>query len=770
MPGPLSLLEFQMMTELSKMTGKTVLAGDQRQECFADCGHFAKMWCDVNESELIGKIHLVNNYRSCSGIVSVLNMFAARHFPNIGGSEPLISKRGKCSVAESGHQCLQIYNCNGNVQMGNTMAAHVSSLPRGRTAYAVSPVSVNSYGNEVTSMALRDGLTKAKMSAEATETSTGGERGESAPSDTNRLNICAPSHEDLPIATSMKLKGGEADLVLMFGLDVDYSLDRFTWNRQLKLLYVALSRARNAVTVYLCLDLCRETRMHVSLEGSVLTERRERVYKAARSVDPRAVPPRDMRKTVECRGLDSDGNGGLCAFNLATEVKSGGSVGSCICVPRAFSSNRVILHLLSKELAKRGLKFWVKSLAGHRVGEDNWEGAIYSASVASVSRKLKEKCPNSWNVLDHVKVPPGEAATAERSSVMFGHATFTALMKITSYMMGSRGVWKDEADRVSAETEPLATIEAEEGMDGAGDETETSARDLLVESRDSMDLSDVSIDATCPHEDEVTFNSDHTLFHLTCNVDALMRVTSSGIRPKRRVIPVIFYVGNSVLPRSALTRASMCGAVCGSIYGVVVNCCTGDFALVQSSQMSILSLLTRGSLLGEWCCFRGSKVAKPPKCLQETTSLVILHCHVGIKDSRLCVVILSQFGIVNAASWSTDGDAGKVKAARIKLSNWLNERPCSNSFVTMFVDDRTRCFFGDVQVGTKTVHMKDLLREAGVRLPPMPNVSSALDQYLTILKLTCGDLSGVLSRNSCFDACIAAVCIIKSTFDWDTSV
>lgn len=47
----LSLVEYQMMKEVASFTRRTVLAGDPRQECFAECSYFGKEWCNTEESE-----------------------------------------------------------------------------------------------------------------------------------------------------------------------------------------------------------------------------------------------------------------------------------------------------------------------------------------------------------------------------------------------------------------------------------------------------------------------------------------------------------------------------------------------------------------------------------------------------------------------------------------------------------------------------------------------------------------------------------------------
>lgn len=125
----LSLVEYKMMKELANVCRKVVMAGDPRQECSADCSHFSREWCESREkASEVAKVHLVNNYRSCSSIVRVLNNFAAKHFPNIGGTEPLRSKRGKCKDSLGG--CLKIFHCASPSQIGLTVGKNLRDQSR----------------------------------------------------------------------------------------------------------------------------------------------------------------------------------------------------------------------------------------------------------------------------------------------------------------------------------------------------------------------------------------------------------------------------------------------------------------------------------------------------------------------------------------------------------------------------------------------------------------------------------------------------------------
>lgn len=105
------------------MCGRTVLAGDPKQECFSECSYFSNLWCSVDESEgEVARVHLVNNYRSCASIVEKLNLFSKRYFPNIGGKEKQVSKVGECDGYRRGEDCIKVYHCNNNLEIGRTIA------------------------------------------------------------------------------------------------------------------------------------------------------------------------------------------------------------------------------------------------------------------------------------------------------------------------------------------------------------------------------------------------------------------------------------------------------------------------------------------------------------------------------------------------------------------------------------------------------------------------------------------------------------------------
>lgn len=112
------------------------------------------------------------------------------------------------------------------------------------------------------------------------------------------------------VQTAMTLKGGEADLVCLYGLDVNYSLDHFARNRQLKLLYVALSRARSRINVYLNYEVNKPSLLHRALEGSLLVHRftsdnlTER--KVEKSHSQAVVLRQEMSIKVDCMGLDKE--------------------------------------------------------------------------------------------------------------------------------------------------------------------------------------------------------------------------------------------------------------------------------------------------------------------------------------------------------------------------------------------------------------------------------------------------------------------------------
>lgn len=197
-------------------------------------------------------------------------------------------------------------------------------------------MSINTYGHDVTLVTIENTLPTQAATSSSSSSSSSSSRAEapkakrrktSSSSATTRKGkgsemIFGRNESRVSIQTSMTLKGGEADAVHLFGFEARYNLEHFSKNRQLKLLYVALSRAKDVLCVYLDYNVINPTFLHVALEGSVLVER---------SIPPRPTSwsgikePCNLEMKVECSGFNLDNSGGLSQCNTGGRKAQSGA-------------------------------------------------------------------------------------------------------------------------------------------------------------------------------------------------------------------------------------------------------------------------------------------------------------------------------------------------------------------------------------------------------------------------------------------------------------
>lgn len=209
----LSSLEFQMMRCLRDMCGKTVLAGDPRQEVFSDCGHFSRLWCISVSGRGVQKVHLTNNYRSCICIVDALNNFARIHFASIGGLEEQVSMRGDCSEVEMGEECVKVFDCKNMNVVGRSIAAHLSTRSL-EEAYVISPMTCKAYNMDTVQMSISSDISESTHTA----TNVGRKRprrtggGKQAPNSRNVPTVCTSirwrGRYSVPLRTGRELQHG----------------------------------------------------------------------------------------------------------------------------------------------------------------------------------------------------------------------------------------------------------------------------------------------------------------------------------------------------------------------------------------------------------------------------------------------------------------------------------------------------------------------------------------------------------------------------------
>ena len=254
--------EMAIITSLAEKTKRTVLAGDPRQECSQGNMFFSSKWMYTEEEEgKVAKCNLVNNYRSSPGIVCRINQFSAENFPNIGGKCPQYAAAAKYhDLEERDFPSVVIHDCLGSSDMG-VKIAEVLIKYSPDDAYVIAPATFRKMGCAMTWNKLESCM-KAQNCRMSTEITTN-----------ERKTSCEKECQDsYMIGTSQKLKGTERNYVLIYGVDLDYKNQFFKPNRLKKLLYVALSRAKLQVHIFMNTK-GRTTDSMRNLEGSFITKR-----------------------------------------------------------------------------------------------------------------------------------------------------------------------------------------------------------------------------------------------------------------------------------------------------------------------------------------------------------------------------------------------------------------------------------------------------------------------------------------------------------------
>lgn len=763
----LSLIEYQMMKELRLVASKTVLAGDPRQECFADCSHFSRMWCTEEVSDRVSKVHLINNYRSCAAIVKVLNLFANKHFPNIGGTEPLVSKRGKCSEALRGDNCLKIFDCKTKAQTGVTIGRHLQEQAR-TDAYVISPMTVNVYGHDEVVLAIENHLHSSKaLHVACGQPPKKKQRRTFKGSSKKGSNFTLLEGDSkVFIQTSMTLKGGEAESVSLFGFEARYNVEHFSKNMQLKLLYVAMSRAKDTLSVYLDYYTSNPTFLHMALEGSVLVKRFSNLPVSSLIS---CTPPTVLQLKVECSGANLDNAGGLSQCCMEINVKRDESLQCSLEIPEAFQYNQILKHMFIKQVVLRSVEHWLCST------DLAFGGSVVKSTLLFVQKRISSKFSTKFDSVDALMSDESTMLQVEKSASKFGLALTGVLLQLASCVsMSKLTTWPNT--HISLETLGINSKDVEskkEVQDWFSSETfHEQITDDLLKCKSELGLASSKIELAYEVTGQMAFKSNNLTCILTGVADLLMTL-EVGVDVYK--IPVNLYSTSVECKLSALTRAAMCATLFGSPFGVMANTLTGAVLVVHAVPASVVSCLTRGTLLARWCCKRSTKNFPLPRKLATTSSIVVVHCERDQCDAtkdRLCALYLNHFALTNAHSWLFSFGRGDKQFQELmvirKLNEWLEIRAQRESLLVICTDERTKALLGSLLSSGEHLMYCDLCAE--INSPYLPSQGAVLKHSKGILTNLGCSVDFALCHNSSFDTCIGIACVLKSAFTWDTMV
>ena len=238
----------ELIKQLEPRSDKIIYAGDPRQELYENTGYMSEYWLRADELGYHKSI-LSYNHRSRPEIVRLLNAFSAEHFGDLHVEQVPVRKESEeqnavheTSVQENSVDKVVEVAINTCVHaQASLIAKRVVDDPNNLTAnFVISPVTVQKYKGTaelVASIRQRvmnesQSMTYAKVLCEL-------------------ASIGEDPRSIVYIGNSYSLKGTEADSVAIVQGDVPYEEINISKYRIIRLLFVALSRARNTILISL---------------------------------------------------------------------------------------------------------------------------------------------------------------------------------------------------------------------------------------------------------------------------------------------------------------------------------------------------------------------------------------------------------------------------------------------------------------------------------------------------------------------------------------
>ncbi len=216
---------------------RKIIAGDPRQELYSGTGWFSESWATTSDDS---RVVLRYNHRSSPEIVEAINIYSRNAFPSLHHEQ--------ISAVDVADQETGVFlhevPCNDDrwwlnktelvntsQQVGTVVGSLLASKEPG-TVYAVAPVTIEKYNMQIATTTAR----------QTVEDERPGEILHMA----HMLEKSALQDKVYIVATSRKIKGTERDSVVVYGADVEYSIETSSLS---KMLFVALSRAQKTLHI-----------------------------------------------------------------------------------------------------------------------------------------------------------------------------------------------------------------------------------------------------------------------------------------------------------------------------------------------------------------------------------------------------------------------------------------------------------------------------------------------------------------------------------------
>jgi len=227
----------KLITAILPVCGNVLIAGDPRQELYPGATWFSHLWSTTPAAD---RMFLRYNHRSTPQIVTFLNQYSRTNFPTLHHDQIAVRTQNgppvrfiipETSAKRKDWRTAQ----QARLTAEGTAAAEFMAAPSTHpvTAYAIAPVTIEKWNMTTVQLAIREVMFER----------TG-----------NTVHVCAPNGTPAPIqsmsiGTSTLLKGTERDRVAVIGATVPYTKHGQSTESVSKMLFVALSRARNELLI-----------------------------------------------------------------------------------------------------------------------------------------------------------------------------------------------------------------------------------------------------------------------------------------------------------------------------------------------------------------------------------------------------------------------------------------------------------------------------------------------------------------------------------------
>jgi hypothetical protein len=206
-----------LFEQLKPRSDHVVIAGDPRQEIYTGSGWFSRLWIDASPEI---KKTLKYNHRATPELVELINRFSEKHFPK------LHYKQMASRVSEGNYPKFVLVKEELPTQVAEFMMKGSSN------AYCLSPVTTERFNTDAIITSLRQAIHEIQPGTTLHVTSS-------------------PDIPGMAIGNSYNYKGSERSAVYVIQSDLPYTDYGVPEVAVLKLIYVAISRARDNLMVFL---------------------------------------------------------------------------------------------------------------------------------------------------------------------------------------------------------------------------------------------------------------------------------------------------------------------------------------------------------------------------------------------------------------------------------------------------------------------------------------------------------------------------------------